>query len=147
MASLITWTQRAKLPPNEARILVPALLIAANVLTLWLLSAEVITSVDSDFFGVPARLVGNVMSLSLSILWATYAALLVVVGIITSSKVIRLAGLGLFAIPIIKLFVSDVFQLEQGYRVAAFLGLGGILVAGGFLYQRYSRIIRGFLLE
>ena len=41
----------------------------------------------------------------------------------------------------------DIFALEQGYRVGAFLGLGGILVLGGFLYQRYSRAIRGFLLE
>ena len=48
---------------------------------------------------------------------------------------------------VIKLFAFDIFALEPGYRVGAFLGLGGILVLAGFLYQRYSRAIRGFLLE
>ncbi|MCH9025436.1 MAG: DUF2339 domain-containing protein [candidate division Zixibacteria bacterium] len=47
----------------------------------------------------------------------------------------------------IKLFVFDVFALEQEYRVAAFLGLGALLVAGGYLYQRYTSAIRGFLFE
>ena len=39
------------------------------------------------------------------------------------------------------------YLLEQGYRVAAFLSLGGILLIGGLLYQRYAQQIRGFLLE
>ena len=68
-------------------------------------------------------------------------------GISLRNRWVRLAGLGLLAIPIIKLFVFDTFDLEREYRVAAYLGLGAILVVGGFLYQRYSRVIRGFLLE
>ena len=60
---------------------------------------------------------------------------------------VRLAALALLAIPILKLFLVDSFALEQGYRVAAFLGLGAILLAGGFFYQRYSTAIRGFLFD
>ena len=57
----------------------------------------------------------------------------------------RLAGLALFAIPIIKVFVYDVFALEQVYRIIAFVGLGLLLLASGYLYQRYRDAIRGFV--
>ena len=60
---------------------------------------------------------------------------------------VRLASLGLLAVPIVKLFLFDSFALDQGYRVAAFLSLGVILLIGGFLYQRYGEVIRGFLFE
>jgi uncharacterized membrane protein len=125
----------------------PVFLAVANFLSLWLLSAEVITSVDSEFFAVSSGIAGNVMSLSLSILWALYAAVLIVLGVGGHWRWVRIAGLGLLAVPVVKLFGYDVFELEQGYRVAAFLSLGVILVAGGFLYQRFRGAIRGFLLE
>jgi uncharacterized membrane protein len=128
-------------------LLGPAFLALANGLTLWLLSAEVITSVGSDFFAVPRGIAGNVTSLSLSILWGSYAALLMVLGIARRWRWVRLAGLALLAVPVAKLFLYDVFELDQGYRVAAFLSLGVILVSGGFLYQRFRGAIRGFLLE
>ena len=57
----------------------------------------------------------------------------------------KLAGMALLAIPVVKLFVFDVFLLEQGYRVAAFVTLGGLLLATGLVYQRYSQAVRGFL--
>ena len=111
------------------------------------LSAEIISSVDSETFDVERAIRGDVKSLSLSILWAIFAGAAIVLGILKRSRYIRLAGLAILAVPVIKLFAFDIFALEQGYRVGAFMGLGGILVLGGFLYQRYSRAIRGFLLE
>ena len=72
---------------------------------------------------------------------------MIVLGIVRRDRYVRLAGLGLLAVPVIKLFAYDAFELEQVYRVVAFIGLGALLVIGGFLYQRYSRVIRGFLLE
>ena len=90
---------------------------------------------------------GNLKSLSLSGLWALYAAILIVLGIARRWRWLRMSGLGLLAVPVVKLFVYDAFSLEREYRVAAFIGLGALLVAGGFLYQRYSRVIRGFILD
>jgi len=58
-----------------------------------------------------------------------------------------LGGLVLLMVPVVKLFVVDVFELEQGYRVAAFMSLGAILVSGGFLYQRFRGAIRELLLD
>ena len=51
----------------------------------------------------------------------------------------------LMAAPVLKLFVHDTFLLERGYRVAAFISLGGLLLAVGMMYQRYSQAVRGFL--
>ena len=147
LSAILWWLKRDLYIDDREIHLVTAFLAVANVLTLWLLSAEVIASVSSSFFDVPEGAADNVISLTLSILWAIYAALLIIVGIARSSRWIRLAGLGLLAVPIVKLFAYDVFSLEREFRVAAFLGLGVILVVGGFLYQRYSRAIRGFILE
>ncbi|MCY3801857.1 MAG: DUF2339 domain-containing protein [Chloroflexi bacterium] len=124
---------------------VKGLLTMANALTLWILSVQVVMAVD--LAASSGSTAGNLKSLSLSGLWALYAAVLIVLGIVRRWRWLRLSGLVLLAIPVLKLFVYDAFSLEREYRVAAFIGLGGLLVAGGFLYQRYSRVIRGFLLD
>ena len=125
----------------------PSLLAMASFLTLWVLSAEVITSVETGFVHVPSRYQGDLISLALSLLWAVYATVLLVLGMVNRWMRVRQAGLALLAIPVIKLFAFDVFALEQEYRVAAFLGLGALMLAGGYLYQRYTSAIRGFLFE
>ena len=133
---------------SEERFFLPAFLVAANFLTLWILSVEIIEAIDRRyFFDVAPNVAGNIISLSLSVLWAIYAAVLIVLGIVRRDRYTRLAGLALLALPVVKLFAYDAFELEQVYRVIAFIGLGALLVIGGFLYQRYSRVIRGFLLE
>ena len=145
-AAYFLWRWKERLFDQREVHLIIVFLGVANFLAIWVLSAEIISSVDSEFFDVSRRVADDVKSLSLSILWAVYAAVAIVLGVIKRSRWMRLAGLALLAVPVIKLFVFDIFVLEREYRVAAFLVLGGLLVAGGFLYQRYSRVIRGFLL-
>ncbi|MDP6455779.1 MAG: DUF2339 domain-containing protein, partial [SAR202 cluster bacterium] len=146
-AAFLMHRLREGLQDWERKDLFIALLIAANFLTLWVLSAEVIAAVDSRIIDVSGRSAEHVTSLGLSILWAVYASLILVAGIVGRWRYVRMAGLGLLAFPILKLFLVDSFALERGYRVAAFLSLGGILLIGGFLYQRFSDAIRGFLFE
>ena len=139
------WRWRDKCWTAEDQSIVKAFLAVANALSLWILSVQVVTAVDLATTGVSTA--GNVKSLSLSGLWALYAAVLIVLGIVRRWRWLRLSGLGLLAVPVVKLFIYDAFSLEREYRVAAFIGLGALMVAGGFLYQRYSRVIRGFLLD
>ncbi|MCH8310565.1 MAG: DUF2339 domain-containing protein [Chloroflexi bacterium] len=146
-AAFMMYRLRGSLPDWEKKHFFVALVIAANFLTLWVLSAEVIAAVDSRIINVSGRTAEHVTSLGLSLLWAVYASLILVAGIMGRWRHVRLAGLGLLAVPILKLFLIDSFALEQGYRVAAFLSLGGILLGGGFLYQRFSIAIKGFLFE
>ena len=129
------------------RVLFAALLVGANFLTLWVLSAEVIATVDSDIVDLSRQAEDHFTSLSLSVLWAVYASLVLAIGIVKRWQAVRLGGLALLAIPVTKLFLVDTFDLEQGYRVAAYLSLGFILLIAGFLYQRYGTAIRGFLFE
>ena len=123
------------------------LLALANLLTLWLLSWEVVASADSDFFALSRDASENVASLGLSLLWAIYAAVLLVLGVARRLRWVRIAGLALLALPVVKLFAYDSGTLEQEYRVIAFIALGLLLLAGGLLYQRYSTAVRGFLFE
>ena len=137
----------SRLMESDKRAALPALLAAANMATLWLLSFEVLASADSALFDLSRDAQENVSSLGLSLLWAIYAAAMIVLGVVRRWRWVRLAGLALLALPVIKLFAYDSRTLEQEYRVIAFIALGLILLAGGLLYQRYSRAVRGFLFE
>ena len=151
LAALMLWRWGDRQPHSWwvplSRFIWPSLLAVASFLTLWILSAEIITTVESGFVSVPRNYQDDLVSLVLSLLWAVYAGGLLVLGMVKRWTRVRQAGLALMAIPVIKLFVFDVFALEQEYRVAAFLGLGALLVAGGYLYQRHTSAIRGFLFE
>ena len=131
----------------HSRLLFPALLLAANFLTLWVLSAEVIATVDSDIVDLSRQAEDHVTSLSLSLLWAIYASVVLAVGMARRWQPVRLGGLILLGVPVAKLFLVDTFDLEQGYRVGAYLSLGFILLVGGLLYQRFSEAIKEFLFE
>ncbi len=132
---------------RERVLLVPALLTGASALTLWILAAEAFALVDSGIIDVSGDAEFYVKSLSLSLVLAVYASAALAIGVLRRLRTVRIASLGLLAVPVVKLFLADSFALEQGYRVAAFMCLGALLLAGGFLYQRYQEAIRGFLFE
>lgn len=119
--------------------------IAANLLTLWVLSAEIIGALESVLISLPAAQLESITSLSLTLLWAIYAAAVLALGIKRKWRAVRVGGLLLLTVPIVKLFLIDSFALDNVYRVAAFLTLGAILLGGGFAYQRFSEEVRGFL--
>jgi uncharacterized membrane protein len=130
----------------------PAFLVSANFLTLWLFSVEIMNYFDSrivtaDGSGAETTNLQNAKNLSLTGLWAFYAVIVLVVGIIKRSRFVRVAALILLAIPIVKVFAYDVIALEQVYRIVAFVGLGILLVTSGYLYQRYSKSIKGFFIS
>ena len=132
---------------TERNVAVATALVLANLVTLWLLSAEIMASAESALFGLSGDVSENVSSLGLSLLWAVYAAILIVLGVARRWRWVRVAGLALLAAPVVKLFAFDSRLLEQEFRVIAFLALGLILLAGGLIYQRYSRVVRGFLFD
>jgi uncharacterized membrane protein len=138
LAAYFNWQRRAE--STLVRNLALGLVVLANVATWWLLTLEVVTYFDK--LGSE-----NGKQLALTLLWTLYAIALLAVGIVRGLRPVRLAGLTLIALPVFKLFLVDVFMLEQGYRVAAFVSLGVVLLATGFIYQRYNQAIREFLFE
>ncbi len=131
---------------SEWNNLAAALVVAANFLTIWLLSFEIWNYFDTRALnGMAANAAQNAQNLSLTAIWLVYAVILLVVGIARRSRGVRLGGLVLIAISILKVFVWDVFALQTMYRIIAFVVLGVLLLVGGYLYQRYSARIKEFL--
>lgn len=119
------------------KVILPGLIVAANALSLYALSSEVLTYAGT----------GSGKSMGLTVLWAAYGLALVVVGILGRWAWVRVGGLGVVSIAVLKLFVLDTFHLQSGYRVIAYITLGCLLLAGGFVYHRYAEVIKGFIMD
>ena len=72
-----------------------------------------------------------------------YGAALMVAGFRRRSAFLRWQALILLAFSVVKVFLFDTSHLSQGYRVASFLGLGALLLAVSFAYQRDWLALRG----
>jgi uncharacterized membrane protein len=75
--------------------------------------------------------------MSYSIAWGLCALLLLIVGMRKRTAPARYAGLGLLGITVVKLFFHDLSQLDQLYRIGAFIVVAVIAIVASFLYQRF----------
>jgi len=72
-----------------------------------------------------------------------FGAILLAVGFWRRSAFLRWQGLVLLAVSVGKVFLVDMSELSQGYRILSFLGLGALLLAVSFVYQRDWLNLRG----
>jgi uncharacterized membrane protein len=75
--------------------------------------------------------------LTLSLAWALYACLLVFAGMWRRSGGLRGLSLGLMILTCAKVFLYDLGNLEDLYRVASLVGLALSLIALSLAYQRF----------
>jgi uncharacterized membrane protein len=75
-------------------------------------------------------------SLAISAFLMLYGALLLAAGFWRRSAFVRWQALILLVFTIAKTFLYDLRNLSQGYRVLSFLGLGALLMAISFVYQK-----------
>jgi uncharacterized membrane protein len=75
-------------------------------------------------------------ALAISAFLMLYGALLLAVGFWKRTAFIRWQALILLVFTIGKTFLYDLRNLSQGYRVLSFLGLGALLMAVSFAYQK-----------
>ncbi|MEA3188602.1 MAG: hypothetical protein QOD99_2432 [Chthoniobacter sp.] len=131
------------LAPPRNRMLdtdVPPLLQGLGTLLLFLLvNIEI-----ADFFTAPNASVltfqfsGNfARDMSFSIAWALFALTLLIVGIRKKIAPPRYASLGLLGLTVLKLFLHDLSQLDQLYRIGAFVAVAIVAMILSFLYQRF----------
>ena len=154
LAAYLLFKYREALPRAE-RHGRAGFLAAASFFTLWMIGAELTSVFDKQIAGLSSAelrrgvddALGNAQNLSITALLAIYAALALAIGIVGRWRNVRLAALGLLVIPVGKVFLYDVFTLETEYRITAFVGLGIILVVGGYAYQRFGKSAVGFLVE
>jgi len=83
------------------------------------------------FERLPAR------DLSTSIAWALYALLVLGIGMARRSIGLRWVSLGLLLVTITKVFVYDLGELRDLYRVASLFGLAVSLMLVSLAYQRF----------
>ncbi len=83
---------------------------------------------------VPALRPGGI-----SILWSLFALGLIVGGIHKKTGSLRFTGLGLFTVVGLKVFFFDLANLDQFYRIVAFILLGVLILTGAFLYLKYRQ--------
>jgi len=84
-----------------------------------------------------------VAQFSYSAWFMLFGAILLAVGFWRRSAFLRWQALVLIAVSVGKVFLFDISTLSQGYRILSFLGLGVLLLAVSFVYQRDWLNLRG----
>lgn len=115
--------------------------IALNVLALIALTLEA-----ADYFSRQQALsqygvltyqrLDIARAFSFSAIWLVYGALLMMVGFWKKTAFVRWQALVLIALTIVKIFIVDTSQLDRGFRILSFIGLGVVLLGISFVYQR-----------
>ncbi|MBM2841510.1 MAG: putative rane protein [Bacteroidetes bacterium] len=118
------------------------------VLLLDLVTGETKDYFEKSLFGMDSSDVEysrlrNLQQLSLSGAWLLYSIILMIVGIWRRQRGIRIVSIVLFGFTILKIFIYDLSFLETLYRIFSFIGLGVILLAVSYLYQKYKDVILG----
>jgi hypothetical protein len=71
----------------------------------------------------------------ISLVWGAYAIVLIVLGLASFGKQVRMAGLITMLIVVLKLFLVDLAQLQAIWRILMFMGFGSVLLLVGYLIQ------------
>jgi uncharacterized membrane protein len=101
---------------------------------LWIASSELLNWMD--IYNVQ-----NSYKLGLSILWGTYALILIVLGIYKKKKHLRIGAIVLFAATLVKLFFYDIASLDTISKTIVFVSLGVLLLIISFLYNKFKDVI------
>jgi uncharacterized membrane protein len=115
-------------------------LAAATSLVVYLLSVGLVDEFQKRLDAEA----GNLSSLreqaqvGLSILWTAFGVTGFVLGIILRRTAMRVYGLALLGIAIVKVFIVDLASLDASYRVISFIALGILLLFASFLYQKLN---------
>lgn len=77
----------------------------------------------------------------LTILWGISSFIMIWLGMKHRYKPLRIISIGLFAIALLKLFLSDITNIGPGGKIAAFILLGVLLLTVSFMYQRLKKLL------
>jgi len=75
-------------------------------------------------------------NLCYDVIWLVYGAGLMLFGFRQNSAFVRWQAILLLAVTIVKVFVLDTRNLDQGYRILSFIALGVVLMGMSYVYHR-----------
>jgi uncharacterized membrane protein len=93
--------------------------VAGHIVTLTALGLELVSWVQRS---VAQGGQFETITVSISILMAFYALMLILLGVVTKTSINRLMGLILIALCVVKLYLSDVWELGYLSKIVAFVG-------------------------
>ncbi|MFG1417812.1 DUF2339 domain-containing protein [Xanthobacter sp. V0B-10] len=120
-------------PPERRRLRLAASGLAV-VLTLAYLTGQVARLFQGPVLA--AEHIGAMEWYAYSATWLAFGIVLLGLGLWRGSRSLRLASAAVMVATVLKVFVSDMADLEGVLRALSFIGLGLVLVAMGWLYQR-----------
>ncbi len=94
---------------------------------------DAISLITAELDAEQRRTIGQT---ALTLLWAALGIVAFVIGLRTRSVAWRLGGLALLAVTTAKVVLVDLSDLDVAYRVVSLIGLGLVLLAGAWLWQR-----------
>ncbi|MEZ5966852.1 MAG: DUF2339 domain-containing protein [Planctomycetota bacterium] len=111
-------------------------LYAVGIVFVWLNVGVALAFAEGDSVAIsfvrhPAR------DLTTSVVWIVYALVLLVIGVGRQSTALRWVSLVLILLSVGKVFLHDLGELTDLYRVASLAGLALSLLAISVLYQRF----------
>ena len=116
--------------------------VVAHIVTLTAMGLELVDWVQRTV-AKPDQF--ETSTVAISILTALYAVMLVVLGVVTRTSINRVLGLLLITFVVIKLYLSDVWELGFVFRIVSFLGLGILLLTVSYLYSRFRPMLEKLL--
>lgn len=74
----------------------------------------------------------------ISIIWVLYAGIISIIGIFKNKEYLKIAGIWISILSIIRVFIYDLSGVDAVYKLAAFLTTGTILMIISYYYNRYK---------
>jgi len=130
---------------REAAQAMRVIAILLGLLPLWGLTAELLRTFEwwPGWRAAPA----GTAAFAVSALWCAYATALVGIGMARRYAPVRLLGILVFGLAVLKVFLFDLSSVGQMWRIFSFACLGAILIGVSYLYHLYGERIRAFALQ
>ncbi|MDO8505759.1 MAG: DUF2339 domain-containing protein [bacterium] len=144
---------------DEQTMLAPAIFTITHVATLWLISTEIsrwfsaqrverlLGVVDKKQRSLVMGQIVNQKNIVISIFWGLYGIGALLFGFLSKSRFVRLAGLILLIVTVIKVALHDFWAFGTLYRMIVSLSLGVVLLLGAFFYHRFQDRIKQLIGE
>ena len=107
-----------------------------SILALVLLSMELDHVLG--LMGIESRISHKV---GYPILWGISGFVMIALGMREKLLSLRIGGLALFLLILLKLFLFDIREVSAGGKIAAFISLGVLLLVISFMYQRLRKLL------
>ncbi len=124
---------RQKFFPSVVKIIFDCLM---HLSILWMLSSELLRILEIYDSA-------NMYKLGISILWGSYALLMIVLGIWKRMQHLRIMGMVIFAMTLVKLLLYDLDRLSTIAKAGLFILMGVFLLLVSYLYLRFKNKISG----